>query len=69
MRHLYSVASAMAAAIGAPSWNPFAAISRDLTPRRQVRRLYRLNRSRRWRPARTYQEARRISPFPERPVR
>jgi hypothetical protein len=29
----------------------------------------RLNRSRHWRPARTYKEARAISPFPDRPVR
>lgn len=39
------------------------------TPRRSTRYLSRLNRSRKWPYARTYQEAREISPFPERPVR
>lgn len=59
----------LASAFSAPAWNPFASAARELLPRRRIRRVYRLNRSRYWRPARTYLEARRISPFPERPVR
>lgn len=38
-------------------------------PRTRVHRFPRLNRSRHWRPAQSYVHARRISPFPDRPVR
>jgi hypothetical protein len=33
------------------------------------RTIHRLNRSQKWKRARTYSEARALSPFPERPVR
>jgi hypothetical protein len=33
------------------------------------RRIYKLNRSQHWRPAKSYQQARMLSPFPDRPVR
>lgn len=37
--------------------------------RRFERRARSLNRSRHWAPAETYKDARRISPYPDRPVR
>lgn len=66
--HMLKLAGLLSS-FGGPAWNPFASGARDLARRAGFRRINRLNRSQYWRPARTYQEARRISPFPERPVR
>ena len=77
MRHLVVAAAAMAA-IATPAVTQAAQESsrreqkREARKRVQItapRRESRLNRSKHWDHADTYQEARLISPFPHRPVR